>query len=304
MVAASLPLHVDFLKLRAVLDDLRQHDSVLWRRAVSAGVAYGPDAFVRLSPPVFGLAFGAAMPKQRRAILRNLRLALGRRGVLAEAADVARVFVNFATCLTEAFVAGSGKDRLRAVPVDDEHYLGAIEEGHGVVLATAHTGGWQAAGPALRALHAADVLVVVKPERDARVQSLQDSINDRQGVRLHASHDALDALTLLSHLRRKGVVALQFDRVPAGTRGREVPFFDASWRVPEGPLKLASASGAPIVPVFTRRVGYMDYQVLVRPPIHVPKRPSAAELDGAARRVVAEMESFVRANPTQWFHFE
>ena len=63
--------------LRALLDDLRHHDSLLWRRAIDAGVTHGPDAFVKLSPPLFGLAFAALLPGYRRAVLRNLRLVYG-----------------------------------------------------------------------------------------------------------------------------------------------------------------------------------------------------------------------------------
>jgi KDO2-lipid IV(A) lauroyltransferase len=48
----------------------------------------------------------------------------------------------------------------------------------------------------------------------------------------------------------------------------------------------------------------MDYDVHVGPPVHLSRRPSAEELDAAAGSILRAMESFVRANPTQWFHFE
>jgi KDO2-lipid IV(A) lauroyltransferase len=291
--------------LRALLEDLRQHDSVFWRRAVEAGVTYGPDAFVRYSPALFGLVFAAALPRYRAAVRKNLRLALGPRSAVEEHRDVARVFVNFAACLTEAFMTGSARGyRLIGVCVNDQHYVDAASRGAGVIFVTAHTGGWYAAGPLLQTVHAADVLVVMQRERDARAQAVQDTARDRAGVRVHrASDDPLAALPLLAHLRRGGVVAAQIDRLPPGMRGRQVPLFGVPWRVPEGPLHLAAASGAPVLPVFTRRVGFMHYEVLLSPPIEVPRRPSAADLDVGARRIAAEMERFVRAHPTQWFHF-
>lgn len=293
-------------KLRALVNDLRRHDSVLWRRAIDVGVTHGPDAFVRYSPALFGLAFGAALPRHRKAVLRNLRMALGRRRAIDEARDVARVFVNFAACLTEAFVASSERgERITGLCLNDDNYVHAVQQGAGVIIVTAHTGGWHAAGPLLRSVHAADVLVVMQRERDERAQAVQDSAPDRVGVRVQRiGDDPLSSLPLLAHLRRRGVVAVQVDRVPHGMRGREVELFGVPWRVPEGPLHLAAVSGAPIVPVFTRRVGFMEYEVLIAPPISVPRRPSAEELDVAARRIVAEMERFVRAHPTQWFHFE
>jgi KDO2-lipid IV(A) lauroyltransferase len=94
------------------------------------------------------------------------------------------------------------------------------------------------------------------------------------------------------------------DRLPEGMRGRNATLFGRPWAVPEGPLRLAAMSGAPILPVFSRRLGFMKYEVHIAEPIHVPRRPTDADLDGAASAIMGEMEKFVRAHPTQWFHFE
>jgi phosphatidylinositol dimannoside acyltransferase len=297
---------VNLTRLRKALEDIRQHDSVLWRRAINAGVTYGPDAFVRYSPPVFGLAFWATLGEKRRIIRRNLRLAAGPRSALVEEVEVARVFTNYARCLTDIFIAGSDRgDRLQAHCVDDHHFIDAEREGRGVIVATAHTGGWQAAGAILRTVHETDILVAMRRERDARAQELTDNVRDRAGLRrVFVGDDPLDALVLLSHLRKKGVIALQMDRLPRGMRGRKVLLFGRPFVLPEGPFRLAAVSRAPIIPVFTRRLRYMEYEVQIAPPIRLPSRPSSDELDGAASAVAREMESFVRRNPTQWFNFE
>jgi KDO2-lipid IV(A) lauroyltransferase len=104
-------------------------------------------------------------------------------------------------------------------------------------------------------------------------------------------------------LRKGAVVAMQIDRIPPGIRSREVRFLGGEGRAPEGPLTLAALSGAPILPVFTRRLGFMQYEAVVAPAIHLPRRPSQAELDAAAQVMMSAMESFIVAYPTQWFHF-
>jgi len=293
-------------KFRDLLDDLRRHDSVLWRRALDAGITHGPRAFVRYSPPLIGLVFAAVLGRQRRAVRKNLRRALGPRSSLAEHADVARVFATFASCLTEAFVVARGRpERLVGLCADDENFSQAAADGRGVIIATAHTGGWQAAGPILQSLHTADVVIVMAHERDARAEALTDDARDRYGVRIvHVGTSPLDALPLLAHLKRGGVVAVQIDRLPQGMRGRTVSLFGEPWIVPEGPLQLAAVSGAPIVPVFTRRTGYMRYEVKSHPPVRIGRKPASAELDEAAQRICSAMEKFLRVNPTQWFHFE
>ncbi|MFT3771326.1 MAG: lysophospholipid acyltransferase family protein [Minicystis sp.] len=293
-------------RLKQLWDDLRRHDSHVWRRAVDAGVTHGPDALVRYSPPVFGVAFAAALARQRRAVRDNLRRALGPRPALHELRDVAAVFANYASSLTDAFVAGSERgDPLRVRCHDERPIEDALRDGRGMILATAHTGGWQVAGLQLQSLHGVDLVVVMRPERDARAQEITDRKRARAGVKIaHLGEDPLAVLSLLGHLRKGGVVAMQMDRLPQGMRGRKSELFGEPFFVPEGPLRLAAASGAPIVPVFTRRLGYMEYDVRVAPPVRLPRKPTTADLDHAARAVLREMEEFVRENPTQWFHFE
>src|SRR5262249_7815631 len=140
-------------------------DSALWRRAMAAGVAFGPDSWVRYSPPFFGLAFGAALPQLRRILRDNHRRVLGRRHPLIELIDVASVFSTYASCITEALLLGSGRGykllpRSRGV----EHYRACAAEGRGVLIATAHTAGWEVAGPVLRSVHPAEVVIVMRRE--------------------------------------------------------------------------------------------------------------------------------------------
>jgi len=287
-----------------MLETLRP-DSALWRRAIAAGVSFGPDAFLRYSPPLFGLAFGAALGDTRRLVRKNLRRVCGRRAAVAELADVAAVFTTYASCLTEALLLASGRGykltpRSRGV----EHYHACASRGRGVIIATAHTAGWEVAGPVLSGVHPGDVVVVMQRERDDQARAIHDQARSRAGVKVvHIGESAFDALTLLGHLRRRAVVAIQIDRMPPGMRGRDVHFFDSAWQAPEGPLTLAAVSGAPILPVFTRRLSFMEYEAVVAPAIWLPRKPTSAQMDEAAQAMMSAMEDFVRANPTQWFHF-
>jgi KDO2-lipid IV(A) lauroyltransferase len=284
-------------KLRSAREELR-HDSELWRRAIRFGAVRGPDAFVRYSPPLFGVAWAAALPHARRKVQGNLVRA-GARGTPLE---VAKVFSTYALALTEAFAIGSGRsERLRARIVGDSEFARARADGRGVIVATAHTSGWYAAGPILGSVYDDDVLLVMQEERDSAAQRIQAAQRAELGLQVvHVGADPLAAMPLLGHLRRGGVVAVQADRVPEGQRAA---YADELVQVPVGPLQLAAVSGAPIVVVLGRRLGFLDYEVTVTSAIRVPRRPTQDELGASGREICERIGAFVRAHPTDWFHF-
>jgi KDO2-lipid IV(A) lauroyltransferase len=302
---AEILEHLSELRVRGSLLAALRPDSAVWRRALAAGVNFGPEPWVRYSPPAFGVLFAAALPAKRRLVEQSLRRVRGPRPSAVDFLDAAAVFANYASCLTEALLLASGRGySLKSRPRGVEHYQAAAAAGRGVILATAHTGGWDIAGQILGVVHEGGIVVAMQRERDPEARAIQDAARLRAGVKVaHVGEGALDALPLLGHLRQGAVVAMQIDRVPPGMRSREVMFCGAPWQAPEGPLVLASLSGAPILPIFTHRLGFLEYEAVVAPPIRLPRRPTEAEREAAAIRMMGAMERFVRAHPTQWFHF-
>lgn len=291
-------------KLRRDLAEKLRFDSAFWRRVMRAGVEKGPEAFVRYSPPLWGLGFWAALPRARRIVRDNLRRVLGPRPPAQEAREVAAVFANYASCLTEAMLLDGRRYEMASLPRGVERYQACASEGRGVIIVTAHTAGWEFAGPVMRGVHPGEVWVVMQRERDEHARAIQDRARERAGVKVaHIGESAFDALPLLHALRKNAVVAMQLDRVPPGMRSRTARLPGGTWRIPEGPLTLAAVSGAPILPIFTRRIGFMQYEAEVAEPIRIARRPTEVELDEAAQAMANAMHDFIQRHPTQWFHF-
>jgi KDO2-lipid IV(A) lauroyltransferase len=140
--------------------------------------------------------------------------------------------------------------------------------------------------------------------RDATARAIQDDARRASGLLVaHVGDDPLSALPLVHHLRGGGVVALQIDRAPAQIRSRPVTLFGAPASIPEGPMRLAMLTGAPLLPIFAARTGYREYEVVASAPIRLSRRATGHELDAAAQALADAMQAFVRARPTQWFHF-
>ncbi|MBV9946893.1 MAG: lysophospholipid acyltransferase family protein [Myxococcales bacterium] len=276
-----------------------------WRRLARWG-AQGPEWFVRASPAVVGVVAGAVAGDARRHVRRNLRRVRGERGPVQDAVDVARTFASYASCLAEILGAGSARGRLpHAVIWGEPHLQDAQDEGRGVILATAHTAGWETVGPLLSRDHALPVMIAEGAERDQRARALQDDARKAHGLLVaHVGDDPLSALVLSRHLRAGGAVAIQIDRAPSQLRARAVRLFGEPARMPEGPLRLSMWTRAPVVPVFVARTGYRRYEVFVEAPIRLARAATDADLDAAAQSLADAMQHFVRAHPTQWFHFK
>jgi KDO2-lipid IV(A) lauroyltransferase len=120
---------------------------------------------------------------------------------------------------------------------------------------------------------------------------------------VHVGADPFASLPLLHRLRDGAALALQIDRVPSGMRALPVRMFGAASQIPEGPLRLAQLSGAPIVPIFCARLGYRSYRAEMFEALHVTRRPGAGVLEATAQRLADTMGEFVARHPTQWFHF-
>jgi KDO2-lipid IV(A) lauroyltransferase len=280
-------------------------DSEFWRKLARWGASRGPEWLARYAPPIIGCAAVALAPSARRAVTENLRRVRGEASPLRDALDTGRTFASYAACLSEALSFGEKRhDPPRALIHGEPNILAALESRRGAVFATAHTGGWEAVGPLLSRDHGIDVMLVMEPERDEAARAIQDEARRARGHRIvHVGADPLASLPLLRHLRGGGVVALQVDRTPRGMRTRAVTLFGERGAMPEGALRLSQLTGAPIVPIFAARTGYREYLVKAFAPLVVARDARDRDLDAAAQTIADAMTSFVRARPTQWFHF-
>ena len=280
-------------------------DAYIWRKLAHLGATRLPSWWVEYSPAAFGLAAAAVVPNARRAVLSNLERMRGPAGPVRNTFDVARTFATYAGCLAEVLATGSKNARVPELLIHGElNVARAVAEKKGIVMATAHTAGWETVGPLLRRDLDLNLMMVVKAERDEAARSLQDQARTGDGVQIvHVGSDPLASLPLLRHLRQNGVVALQIDRLPPGMRARGVRLFGAAGAIPEGPIRLAQLSGAPILPMFCARIAYRHYRIDVSPPIFVSPRASQVELDHVAQTLADIMSRFLTAHPTQWFHF-
>lgn len=281
-----------------------RHDGLFWRRLAYRGSAEGPEWWKRTSPAVIAAVLFAAIGRNRRGVLSNLRRIQGSRGAIADHTSALRTFVQFAYCLTETLEHAS--PYARPLTVDEPPEITAFEalpRDLGVVVLTSHFGSWEIAASLMQRL-GRRVNVVMAREANPSVEAFQSSLRERCGLRvLHSDSSPFASLNMLQALRRGEVVAIQIDRSAPGHVTRPIEFFGAPAQFQYGPFALARLAGVPLWPVFATRLGTRRYRILPEPLRTIPRDATDDEILAVMRDVVRSFELRVRAHPNQWFQF-
>lgn len=237
----------------------------------------------------------------RTGTLANARRLLGEGSTPAQREALAReVIGNFYD-----FVCDVGRSatmnrqqlqgRIEAVQGLDR-YDAARRERQGAIVVTAHMGSFEI-GVAGLMEYERQVHVLFRRDERGLFEQTRSALRRRLGVTEAYVEDGLPVwMRLREALERNEVVLIQGDRVLPGQKGKRVPFLGGTMLLPTGPVKLAMASGAPLIPVFTVRTSHDTVRLFIEEAIRVP--PGTAE--EGLRQLVTAIEHYVRQYPGQW----
>jgi lauroyl/myristoyl acyltransferase len=265
-----------------------------------------------LHPPVAAvtaLIFFLILKRERRAVTGNLRRVSGKSG-LALRWKVYWVFYSFCDLMVSyCFVPQATDSQLRSMLVDSEGGEAKIDEclaaGNGLIVWTAHVGNWEYASRLL-AMHGRVNVARVVEDKPAEVMLRNLMASERLTiVDLKAGVPA--AIELLQALRRNEIVAIQGDRVYQ-RRTFDVPFFSQPTSFPVGPFLLSQVSGAPVLPAFMIRRGWLRYHALIGDPIPaVPSLATCSDDDAGLREAMCKAVRFLEITLTthydQWMNY-
>jgi lauroyl/myristoyl acyltransferase len=278
---------------------------IFWFRLPFWGMSWLDDRWFEVAILLFTGGFLVALRQVRLALAANLEPVLGPAGYWQRQRRAFRSLRNFAYCLGERYEFLQFPDRFKVEVEGLEHLALASSTGHGLVFVTAHIGAWETTSKRMSDSMGRGAHVVREEEIDSRSQAFMQDLLDRQGGAHFTTHFAGSpnlGLELLAALRRGEVVALQGDRPRAGGQTVEVALFGRPLALPEGPMMLARAAGATLLPTFSFREGRRRYRVVLREPIRVSAEgPRATATRDAAERLARELEWAIRRAPHQWF---
>jgi KDO2-lipid IV(A) lauroyltransferase len=198
-----------------------------------------------------GLAARAISGRLRRVGMRNLQIAfpqwtdLQRRKALRELfAGLGRQLAEF--CAFHSYRVENVKD----VALYDgfENYQAARAAGRGVLLLTAHLGGWEI-GSFVHSLLGHPINIVVRRLDNPKVDALVDRYRTLHGNRTFPKEDF--ARGLLAAMKAGETVGILMDTNMTPPQGVFVDFFGLPACTASGMARVALRSGAAVVPAFT-----------------------------------------------------
>lgn len=237
---------------------------VKWRLETAAYVTFEavlgilPLAWVAATGRLAGRVAWLVLPRRRRVVARNLRIAFaGERSEEELCSLTAEVFRRSgANLLCSLRTAEMGERSLaRAVVVRDEIvFREAVARGKGVVMVLAHMGNWEALAQWFPKLLPPGVkgATVYRPLNNPIMNARVAAARARRGVGLFSKDD--NPLGMAGFLRRGGVLGVLADQ-RAGEIGELVPFFGRLTSCTPIPAILARRTGAAVVGVSLRSVG-------------------------------------------------
>lgn len=185
------------------------------------------------------------------------------------------------------------------------HILDAAAQNKGLLLLSAHAGGWEAAMSLLDKKQLTVNVVMFKGEAENVRRLIERSARTEKLRVLGVSGSPEDSLAIVAALNRGEVVAMHGDRTLGG-RTATLPFLGAPADLPLWPYAVAAAAGAPLIHTFSARTGSYSYRLKAWPPVYPVLERSAGEkepLRKYALDFVAHLEEFLAEYPFQWFNF-
>lgn len=194
-----------------------------------------------------------------------------------------------------------------------EHIENALDRKTGGIILMSHLGNWEIAAHLMkRKREQLPLLLFMGQRAKANIERIQKEDLRRRGIRIVAAEKneetSFDLLEGLRFIQDGGLVSMSGDQIrTSGQRAVSVSMLGHEVRLPETPHVLAMLSGAPLLIFFSCRLGKQRYHLKTCEPLYLEKtaRHTRAEAIRKSVQGYADLlETHLRRNPCEWYHFE
>lgn len=172
----------------------------------------------------------------------------------------------------------------------------ALKEKNGVIIYTAHLGNWELLGAVL-ALKNYPINSIAREQNNSLFDQKINQIRKNIGVGIIPK--GLAVRKAFKKLKDNQIVAILGDQ-DARSSGWKLNFFERDASTYAGAVQFAKRTGAPIVPVFLHRQGWLKHKLQVYPARKINKDASKEELKLQLQSLVDLTEKEIKKNPADW----
>ncbi len=254
----------------------------------------------------FGVLLGQltyyVYPRLRRVGHRNLRIAFPEKTAAERRKILKGVYTSLGRLLAEfclfPYYTQRNSSQI-AVYQGFENFEAAERRGQGVLLLTAHFGGWEV-GSFFHSLQGHPIRIVVRPLDNPYVDHLVTNFRTLHGNTVVNKQEF--ARGLLHAMRSNETVGVLMDTNMTPPQGVFVPFFGIPACTASGVARVALHTGAAVVPAFTIWDPELrKYRVQFDPALDLADTGDS-EADATANTALFNrvLESYIRKYPDQW----
>ena len=244
--------------------------------------------------------------KDRKGFAYNLSLALNKSPRDDSIKKIIRkIFMNYGEYMADFFFLPQQPPHkikqsfayLKGEPIIQK----ALARGKGVILLSAHIGNWEFGGAMMR-LSDYPLAVVALPHNTSATNTLVNRLREEKGIHvIEVDESPFSSIAILNHLRQNGVVAMVGDRDFFGN-GKQIEFFGKKIRFPIGPVAIALASGAAVIPAFVLKQPDGRYFGILEDEIPLSKNGNRKDMiEKNLVKIARVFETYIRRYPDQWY---
>lgn len=254
---------------------------------------------------IIGLTGYLFLPRRKKTVIRNLRIAYGSESSLGEINSMCRktywrAGANFLAALRANTMSPEDLHKRMEI-VGVENLRDARKPGTGFILLLAHMGSWET----LVQMH---LMIggltpfggLYRPLGNPLLDKLVKRRRQKTGTKLFSRKDGF--FTPIAHLKEGGTLGAFADQ-NAGRHGISVPFYGKLSSLTNLPALLHWRTGAPIMPVSMCTVTHGKWRVVIHPTIEVgdEEKTNATHTTGLCARA---FERMMKESPTDvlWMH--
>lgn len=181
-----------------------------------------------------------------------------------------------------------------------EFFQKALLERKGAIALGFHFGNWEVTGTISKLL-GHNIVALARPlKRRVLLNTFLNGLRESTGLSIIVNENT--GRMVMKLLKENKIVAILSDQREKSSRGVAVELFGTKVPTSKGTAMIAMKTGAPVVPVYAVRQGFLRYTFVCCSPIEMERTGNIGELISLnTRKVNAFLEAIIRKYPDEWF---